>query len=377
MNEVNDLPGPGLRERLKIPALYLVLTLGAFLVLLPLFWMILTAMKVEGQALTFRFLPQTQIISDEFVVSLPGSGENLEGPVQATGNRLALSWKAAGASGCTAVLKEINRSIPLKANAGEPEQFRATQDVDPGEYHVVFVETIPFGTAFHRLYTLENFRKILFNKDFPFWRFFWNSLVVAFWSGFLTALFCTMGGYVFAKKEFYGRDFLFWLLMSSMMVPGMIFMVPQFAIVSRLGGINYKWAMVVPHLANVFGLFLLTQYIRTLPNSLFEAALLDGASERQVFTNIVLPLSKPIIVTLFLLTFVGQWSNFLWQLIVNTPDSLNRTLPVGLALFKGQYANQWELMMAGACFSILPIALLFLFAQRTFIEGMTAGAVKE
>lgn len=377
MSERNDRQGPSLASRLKVPALYLVLTMGAFLVLLPLFWMILTALKVEGQALTFRFWPETRVVSEEMVLSLPAEEIGAGGALRATGNRVDFHWTAPGAAEVRAFLKETNRLVPLAPVPDEAGRFRASADLDPGEYHVVFVEQIPFWTAFHRLYTLENFKKILFNPDFPFWRFFWNSLVVAFWSGFLTALFCTMGGYVFAKKDFYGRDFLFWLLMSSMMVPGMIFMVPQFAIVSRLGGINYKWAMVVPHLANVFGLFLLTQYIRTLPNSLFEAALLDGASERQIFTNIVLPLSKPIIVTLFLLTFVGQWSNFLWQLIVNTPDSLNRTLPVGLALFKGQYANQWELMMAGACFSILPIALLFLGAQRTFIEGMTAGAVKE
>jgi multiple sugar transport system permease protein len=165
--------------------------------------------------------------------------------------------------------------------------------------------------------------------------------------------------------------------MSSMMIPGMIFMVPQFAIVNKLGWMNTYKAMIIPHLANVFGLFLLKQYIDTIPNSLFEAAKIDGAGEFQMFRIIVIPLAMPIMITLFLLTFLGQWSNFLWQLIVNTPDSVLRTLPVGLALFKGQYCTDWGAMMAGACFSILPIAFLFLIAQRFFIEGMTSGAVKE
>ncbi|MFH0794813.1 MAG: ABC transporter permease subunit, partial [bacterium] len=112
------------------------------------------------------------------------------------------------------------------------------------------------------------------------------------------------------------------------------------------------------------------------PRDLFHAAKVDGATEMQVLKLIVVPLSLPIIVTLFLLTFIGQWSNFLWQLIVNDPNSLTRTLPIGLALFRGQYAIEWERMMAGACYSVLPIAILFLVAQRFFIEGLTAGSVK-
>ncbi|RME87008.1 MAG: ABC transporter permease subunit [Planctomycetota bacterium] len=234
-----------------------------------------------------------------------------------------------------------------------------------------------FWTAFRELYTLENFREILENPDFPFARFFLNSLIVSLGTAFLTVLICTLGGYSFARKDFFLKEPLFFLLMGTMMVPGMIFMVPQFAIVSRLGWINSYQAMIVPHLANIFGLFLMRQHISTLPNSLFEAAYLDGAKEWQILTYIVFPLSLPVMATLFLMTFVGQWGNFLWQLITNTPDSAYRTLPVGLALFKGQYGQDWELIMAGACFSILPIAILFLCAQRFFIEGMTQGAVKE
>src|SRR5690606_6399567 len=122
---------------------------------------------------------------------------------------------------------------------------------------------------------------------------------------------------------------------------------------------NSYQGMIVPHLANVFGLFLLRQYISQIPRDLFHAAEIDGASESQVFRSIVIPVCLPIMVTLFLLVFVGQWSNFLWQLIVNTGDSPFTTLPVGLQQFKGQNANEWEKIMAGACFSILPIAVLF------------------
>lgn len=269
---------------IRVIILYLALTALAAFVLLPFFWMVLTALKPEGRALQFG--------------------------------------------------------------------------ISPGEL------------------TLTNFREILDNPDFPFFEFFVNSLVVASASGALTVLICTLGGYAFAKKRFWFKEPIFFLLLTSMLIPGMIYMVPQFAIVSQLRWIDTWEGLIIPHLASVFGLFLMRQYIQTLPDSLIEAARIDGATEMQVFSRIIVPLSIPIIVTLFLLTFLSQWSNFLWQLIVTTPDSPMRTLPVGLALFRGQYAVRWEAMMAGACFSIVPMAVLFLVAQRFFIEGMTQGAVK-
>ncbi|WP_372370386.1 ABC transporter permease subunit [Candidatus Uabimicrobium sp. HlEnr_7] len=243
-----------------------------------------------------------------------------------------------------------------------------------GKYRII--EQKEWQEAVDDLYTLSNFFKVLYNKDFPFALFFLNSLIVSTLTAFITVIICTMAGYAFSKKDFWLKDQIFLLLLSSMMVPGMIFMIPQFLLVNDLGWINTYQGMIVPHLANVFGLFLLKQYIDTIPNSLFQAAKLDGANEWQTFRIIIVPLCTPIMATLFLMTFVGQWSNFLWQLIVNTPDSVYRTLPVGLALFRGQYASDWGLMMAGACFSIIPIAMLFLFTQRYFVAGMTSGAVK-
>ena len=163
-----------------------------------------------------------------------------------------------------------------------------------------------------------------------------------------------------------------------MMIPGMMFMVPQFFMICKMGLFGTKWAMFLPHLASVFGIFMLKQFMDTIPDSLLEAAQIDGASEWQVFRIVIIPLSLPIILTLFLLTFLSNWSNFLWQLIVTDFENpLSVTLPVGLALFRGQYTSELGLIMSASCFSIVPIAVLFLFAQRYFIEGMTAGAVKE
>lgn len=233
------------------------------------------------------------------------------------------------------------------------------------------------GKSFSDIYTFSNFSEILFNPDFPFFQFFLNSLVVATLSGLVTVAICTLAGYAFAKKRFPYRDAIFYTLLASMLIPGLIYVVPQFALVSELGWINTYQGMVLPHVANVFGLFLMRQYISTIPDSLLEAARIDGANEWQVFRIAVAPLAMPIVMTLFLITFVSQWSNFLWQFITNTPDSPLRTLPVGLNLFKGQYDIKWELIMAGACFSIIPVAIIFALAQKYFIQGMTTGAVKE
>jgi len=146
--------------------------------------------------------------------------------------------------------------------------------------------------------------------------------------------------------------------------------------VKKLGWMNTYRAMIIPHLANVFGLFLLRQYMATIPRSLVDAAKIDGANDFQVYGRIVVPLSLPIVATLFLLTFQFHWSNFLWQLIVTNKESLY-TVPVGLAMFKQQHEQLYALKMAASAVSIVPISVIFVFAQSYFIEGVTKGAVKE
>lgn len=451
----------------KRAVLYTLLFGGAIIVLLPLFWMVLTAGKQRGQALKFQFLPAATVqgplktlrplepgeatVTFEYVpklypklgtpieVSLAGEFNGWEksrdqlvrdgstwsvtlrnlkpGTYQykfvVNGNKWVVDKSHDNVSGGNSVITlksgfngnrdladgsrhrgdkvvfDIRRpgveslQIQIKGRdapidlAREGETFTATLDStdEPVEYRIL--EPQSFWSGLARIYTWQNFARVLANDDFPFARFFINSLLVAAGTAFLTVLICTMAGYAFAKKDFWGKEKLFMALLSTMMIPGMIFMVPQFAVVNKLGWINSYQGMIIPHLANIFGLFLLRQYIETIPDSLFEAAIIDGAGEWQIFKIIIVPLSLPIMVTLFLMTFVAQWGNFLWQLIVNTPDSPFRTLPVGLALFRGQYGQDWEMLMAGACFSIIPIAILFLMAQRFFIQGMTSGAVKE
>ena len=221
--------------------------------------------------------------------------------------------------------------------------------------------------------TIQNFVKVI--RNFSFGRYFINSIIVASSAGILATLFATLAAYPMAKKNFPGKTILLGAFLSSMMIPGLMFMIPQFVIVSKFGWINTYLAMVVPHLANVFGLFLMVQYMKTLPDSLIEAARIDGASEFRIFISIIVPLSMPIVITIFLLTFQFHWNNFLWQLIVTNTERMY-TVPVGLAMFRSAHEEMYALKMAASTLSIIPIALIFLFAQRYFIEGITSGAVK-
>lgn len=369
-----------MQNRMSLSAktvIYVLLTGGVIIVLLPIFWTVLTACKKPGEGLKWNFWPQTTTVS-EWRILAPQTVAKDNNAADATMRyQDSVQFRIQGSKSVEVELENGDR-LSLQGPDGQG-YFSGERPLTAamGEIRYRVWSRRSFAEAAADIYTLQNFRAVLYNRDFPFARFFFNSLVVATVSAFLTVILCTMGGYVFAKKKFFLKDTLFMLLLSSMMVPGMIFMIPQFTIVSNLGWMNSYQGMIVPHLANVFGLFLLKQHITTIPDSLFEAARIDGASELQVLRIIVFPLSLPVTTTLFLLTFVSQWSNFLWQLIINTADSPFRTLPVGLALFKGQYNIDWELLMAGACFSIIPIAILFLCAQRFFIAGLTQGAVKE
>lgn len=222
--------------------------------------------------------------------------------------------------------------------------------------------------------TLENLKRVF--TEFGFVRYFLNSTVVAVTSAFFATLFSSLAAYAFSFKNFILKEKVFALLIASMMVPGLMYVVPQFAIVKKLGWMNTYRAMIVPHLANVFGLFLLRQYTATIPRSLVDAARIDGANDFQIYGRIVVPLSLPVLATLFLLTFQFHWSNFLWQLIVTNDQSLY-TVPVGLAMFKQQHEHLYTLKMAASAVSIVPISVIFIFAQRYFIEGVTRGAIKE
>lgn len=206
-------------------------------------------------------------------------------------------------------------------------------------------------------------------------RYFANSVLVSVSITLLSLLVNTMAGYAFAKLRFRGRERLFQVLLAALVVPAQVAMLPLFLLMKQLGLVNSYAGVVVPALATVFGIFLVRQYARSIPDELLEAARIDGAGELRIFFRIVLPMLKPVLVTLAIFTFMAAWNDFMWPLIVLT-DQSHYTLPVALASLSREHIQDVEMMMAGAVITVLPVLLLFLALQRYYIQGLLLGSVK-
>jgi multiple sugar transport system permease protein len=221
--------------------------------------------------------------------------------------------------------------------------------------------------------TLANYRELFVRAGML--RSLLNSLLLA---GVVTAgslVLNTMAGYAFAKLKFAGRERLFQALIAALVIPGQVAMMPLFLLLKQLGLVNSYGGVIVPALAGIFGIFLVRQYARTIPDELIEAARVDGAGEFRIFASVVVPLLGPILASLAIFTFLGCWNEFMWPLIVLTDNRL-QTLPVALASLSQEHVQDSELMMAGSVVTVLPVLLLFLVLQRHYINGLLLGSVK-
>jgi multiple sugar transport system permease protein len=219
----------------------------------------------------------------------------------------------------------------------------------------------------------QNYTQVLQISQFPRW--FLNTLFVTVLVVIGNLFFCSLAGYAFARLKWFGRDAIFLLILATLMIPFQVIIIPTFLIVKKLGLIDTLWALIVPNLCGAFGIFLLRQFFRTLPVELEEAARIDGASRLGVLFKIVLPLSGPALATLAVITFMWTWNDFLWPLVVLfNPDHF--TLQVGLTTFQGAHQTNTNLLMAANVMSLLPALLLFLFAQRYFIRGISTTGLK-
>lgn len=223
-------------------------------------------------------------------------------------------------------------------------------------------------------WSLDNFRRLLEgNVYYLNWMF--NSLIIALAVTLWHVIFDSMAGYAFAKRRFPGREIMFWLMLSTLMIPIHVTIVPLFIVTNQLRLIDTLLAVILPGTANAFGIFLMRQYIQTLPSELEEAARMDGAGEWQVFWNVILPLSRPALAALAIFTFVRHWNDFLWPLIALTRPQ-NYTLTVGVANLQGEFATDYGVIFAGAALAALPMIVFFFAFQRQFLEGVRMGAVK-
>ncbi len=206
-------------------------------------------------------------------------------------------------------------------------------------------------------------------------RTFGNSLFITVTATLASTVINAMAGYAFAKLRFGGRERLFQVLMGALVIPAQVGMMPLFLMVKGIGLVNTPWAVMIPSLASIFGIFLIRQFALAIPDDLLDAARIDGASEFEIFLRIVLPVLAPILVTLATFTFLSTWNDFMWPLIVLSDDA-KYTLPVALANLSGEHVQDTELMMAGSVLTVLPVLVLFLAMQRSYIRGVMMGSVK-
>lgn len=210
----------------------------------------------------------------------------------------------------------------------------------------------------------------------PFWRNFWNSLYTAAMGTVTTLFFCSLGGFGFAMYDFRFKEPLFAVLVATLMIPSLLGIIPYYLLMQWLGWLNRPRALYVPGMASAFGIFLMRQYIASaVPRDLMDAARIDGCTEFTIFRRIILPLIKPALGTLAIITFVGSWNNFMGALIVmRTREAF--TLPVALRSLQGVTSTDWGALMLGTAISVLPLLVAFAAGSRRIIEGLTAGATK-
>lgn len=219
----------------------------------------------------------------------------------------------------------------------------------------------------------ENYKEAA--KTLPYAKFYFNTIVYTICTTIGQIIFCSMAGYAFARIEFPGKKIIFIIVLSVLMVPGQIFLIPQFMIIKNLKLLNSIPALIIPGLFSAFGTFLMRQFFITLPKELEEAAILDGCNHFQIFWKVMLPLVKPGLVALAISTCLYCWNSLMWPLIVNT--SIDKmTLSAGLASLQGQHSTNYPVMMAGTILAIWPMIIAFMMFQKQFVEGIASTGSK-
>lgn len=221
--------------------------------------------------------------------------------------------------------------------------------------------------------TLSNYVRVL--NESPFGRWVLNSLLVAIVVTGTNLFFCSMAGYVFAKKQFPGKSLLFLILMSTLMIPKQVILIPLFALIRQLGLINTYWALILPMSVDAFGIFLMRQFIAQIPTEIEEAAIIDGCSDWKIFWRIIIPLCKPALSSLAIFIFMWTWNDFVWPLIAVT-DAGMRTVTVGVTIFEGRYLSNWGIVMAACVMALIPMVAVFVSLQKYFVQGIAMTGIK-
>ncbi|NIA16193.1 MAG: ABC transporter permease subunit [Nitrospiraceae bacterium] len=229
----------------------------------------------------------------------------------------------------------------------------------------------PIPTQWHP----ENYTEVLNHKDISFKKYYFNSLFIAGWVTLMACFTSSLAAFSFARLRWPGRDHVFKLYLATMMIPGVVTMIPNYTLMVKLGFLDSYAGLIVPASFTAFGTFLLRQFMLTIPRSLDEAATIDGASAFQVYWDIILPLARPGLIVLAIFTFMGNYGSFFWPLVLIKSEHL-RTLPIGMLYFDTMYGRQTNLIMAASVMNIVPLIILFVVMQKHLVRGIQLGAVK-
>jgi multiple sugar transport system permease protein len=319
------------RRVLGRAGVYVALWAGIAIMIVPFFWMISTSLKSPIEILEF---PPTWIPTGHFARSAAGDWEEV------------YVVSADGGAGTVTV-----------------------RPVDGGGERVVRAADVTDRFRFR----IGNYSEAW--KQAPFARYYFNTILVTLFVVAGVLVTSSLAAYAFARMKFWGRDNIFVLFLSMMMVPQPVYIVPSYIVLVKLGWIDTYQALIVPWLAHIFSIFLLRQHFKTIPNDLYDAAIIDGCSRFAFLWRVMLPLSKAILVAVVIFTIVGTWNSFLWPLVMtNTPEV--RPLQVGLARFSQEQGTNHELMMAAAAFSIAPLIVAYFFAQKQIIQSLATSGMK-
>lgn len=337
------------RKRLSLMDVltYLYLLIGTFLMFGPVVWLVLSSFKTQAEIQRFppRLLPYRQ----ETVV-VPGYDQPLD------------LYLVTFEDGSTRELAQVRR-VGIEA-----------QMVDPANPEEIIRVNINQRTPVEYVYFgLENYQEGI--TSFNFLRYLWNSVIVTVAATILTLLINSMAAFALSKYQFRGRDAILIITISTLMVPLSVILIPVFLVITNVGWNNNLLGVIVPAAATPTGVFLLRQYMLTIPDELLDSARIDGASEWRIYLQIILPLARPALAVLTIFSIMWRWNDFLWPLIVLSRSELF-TLQVGLRSFQGDLNAQWNLILAMTVLTLLPITFVFAFLQRYITSGIATTGMK-
>lgn len=318
---------------------YLMLILCGLVMIIPFLWMITTSLKSQSEINkgSSGFIPLETV---SYIEKDNGQKEYIE------------------------IIAEEGKKTVVNIYDKDKKNFRES---------FVKVPTENIHTKRQLKFHFNNFAEA-FNKV-PFGRYFLNTIFVSFCVVIGVLITSSLAAYAFARMRFKGRDFIFYLFISMMMVPQPIYLIPSYYLLTKIGWVNTYWALIIPWVTNIFSIFLLRQQFKTVPQDLFDAATIDGCSRFGILWRIILPISKPILATTAIFALIGSWNSFMWPLVMTSSDKI-RVLQVGLSYFAQESSSSTALLMSASAFSIAPLLILFLFAQKQIISSFVSSGLK-